>query len=165
MDEWITEAKQLHADIEASEEEAREISREAVEGETQQEQVRDAANKQRLLREELDYNATLVEILETINGIKATLDVAEERVGADHFSEAIDMLNDCEAQLDPLKEIHASTAVELVRARITGIRWAILNQIDKYWDALIVFEPERKRVEIKGDAQGRMLLEDLYMAS
>lgn len=157
MNEWIIEAKQLDADIKASEEEAQEISRAAIEGEEQQDQVRDATNKRRLLREELEYNATLVRILETINGIKGALDVADERVGADRFSEAIDMLDDCEAQLDHLKEIHTSTALGLVRARITRLRWTILNQIDKYWDALIVFKPERKCVEIRRNSQGRML--------
>ncbi|KAI9789774.1 MAG: hypothetical protein M1816_005813 [Peltula sp. TS41687] len=165
VDEWIVDAKQLHADIKASEEEAREISRAALEGEERQDQVRDAANKRRLLREELDYNATLVEILETINGIKGTLDIADERVDADHFSEAIDMLNDCEAQLDPLKEIHASTALELVRARITGIRWTILNRIDRYWDTLIVFKPEKRRVEIRRNEQGGSLSDLPALAS
>ena len=148
IDGWIEQAKRLQLDIEKSKATAQEIIRHAEEGRSKEERVKDASSKASLLRAEVVFNETLAETLQTINEVGKTLDAAQEAAITNRLPEAIDMLEQSDGHVVPLRNFENTTVVKLVRQRVVELRDAVRGRLDECWDALMTLHKPEGRITL-----------------
>ncbi|KAH0542240.1 hypothetical protein FGG08_003362 [Glutinoglossum americanum] len=153
IDDWISQASQLHVDIEKSKEVAHGILQRAEGQKELQEKLQDATSKLELLRGEVRFNETLTETLEQIYTIQKSLEQVQEDALADRLAEAIGKLDKVDGDITRLQSIENATAVGLLRDRATDLRRAIVENVSDYWDALIEADRYEGRITIRNEFQ------------
>ncbi|KAI9816989.1 MAG: hypothetical protein M1826_001684 [Phylliscum demangeonii] len=146
---WITEARQLHADIEDAEAQAQEISAEAQEWLRRQEDAKDAEQKRALLHLELEYNSALADVLENINGVTGSLDAIQDHLAEHRFVEAVSLLKTSEEHIHSLKLFQTSTALSLVEAEIATLRRFMVDDIGRQWDDCVAIDAKKRSMTVK----------------
>ncbi|KAH0563008.1 hypothetical protein GP486_002428 [Trichoglossum hirsutum] len=153
IDGWISQASQLHADIEKSKEVAHEILHRAEEEKLLQERLEDVTSKLDLLIGEVRFNETLAGTLEQVYTIQKRLDQVQEGALSGRLTEAIEDLNKADDDIARLQSIGNATVVGLLRDRATDLRRAIVENVGDYWGALIEVNRSEGRITVRNELQ------------
>lgn len=150
---WISQAKQLRDDIEASRITAEEIVRQARDGEQLHTSVQDANSKVNLLNGEVIFNEMLAETLAQIQTIRHTLTSVQEASMSDRLVESVGLLEHAENELQMLRSRDHARIAEVLRAKALDLRKGVAETLTDCWNALIRVDVNSQTITISPDIQ------------
>jgi protein transport protein DSL1/ZW10 len=148
VDGWISQAKQLHADITRSRETARKIVQDHEHGKVLHSNVRDASGKVNLLQSEIRFNEDLVQTLSEIQDLDGKFSNVKESLAQDRFVEAISRLDEVDASINNLGSLRRSRVVEILQKRASDMRSYIVEDVQRVWSSLIRVDRAKRFVRI-----------------
>ncbi|KAF2435010.1 hypothetical protein EJ08DRAFT_580829 [Tothia fuscella] len=154
IDGWISQAKQLQADIERSKATAREIVQEAEAGKTLNAHVEDATSKVELLRKELDFNVTLADTLEQLQIISGLLDGSQNAASEGDLAESLEKLGNAQKVIDQLDSFENTRFAGLVERRASQLRELLVAKVQEYWHGMVKYSSAERRITILNDMTG-----------
>ncbi|KAK2812476.1 hypothetical protein FQN50_001477 [Emmonsiellopsis sp. PD_5] len=151
VDGWISQAKQLHEDIERSRSTAREIVRQHEKGQQLQSEVTDAASKVELLQTEIEFNEAVTRNLEDIRTIDRRITSVQSAIEQDDLETALGLFEEIEMLLKttglpsttPVLRILSQSAVELRNTLTTVLR--------QKWNSMVTVDPSLGQITIPID--------------
>ena len=150
---WISQAKQLRDDIEASRITGEEIVRQAQDGEQLQASVQDAGSKVNLLNGEVIFNEMLAETLAQIQTIKHTLTSVQEAALNDRLVESVGLLENAENELQMLRSRDHARIAEILRAKALDLRKGVIETLTECWNALVRVDVNSQTINISHEIQ------------
>ncbi|KAF2480712.1 Centromere/kinetochore Zw10-domain-containing protein [Neohortaea acidophila] len=154
IDEWITQAKTLQADILRSRETARQIVADAEVGNALQSNVEEQGRKVGLLEEELQFNETLTGTLEHIQYANGLIDRTQEDAARADIPGALQGLEDAEASILGLQALaegpQSSRALELLNQRMDELRHSLIETTTEFWNAFVSVNEEERSMLVSG---------------
>lgn len=157
VDGWISQAKQLQAEIEESRALAREIVRQSDAGKALDDRVGDASSTVDLLKGEVTFNETLVKTLEHIQRIQQMLNSVQEAALGDRLVDAIVRLEKAQEQIGLLRSFENTTIATLLKGKAAELHKAIVETIEECWNDLIQMDRSTGRISIKNEVQSRAI--------
>jgi centromere/kinetochore protein ZW10 len=148
IDGWITQAKQLQADIERSKATAREIVQEAEAGKTLKAHVVDASSKVELLRKELDFNVTLADTLEQLQIISGLLDSAQNAASEGSLSQSLEKLGNAHKIIGQLDSYENTRFAGLVQRRASQLKESLVAKVQSFWQSMVVLNHAHREITI-----------------
>ena len=155
IDGWVSQAKQLRADIDSSQNLAQEIVTLADRSQDLQDQVDDAAGKVDLLKCEVDFNEHLFSTLQQVHDLRHTLDVAQRAALAKELPEAIALLKKADRELSELHGGENTRLAGLIRAKIADLYKTVAETLTDQWDTLIHVDVQRSMLSINQESHSR----------
>lgn len=140
VDEWISQAKQLHEDIERSKLAAREIVKNYEKAQSIQNQVEDTAAKVGLLKRETAFTQSLRETLENARIIDNNIDAAQACGNDNNLEIAIQKLELVNQDLDQLALPQDSTIITILADKASTVRSSLCATLQHAWDSLVHIE-------------------------
>ncbi|EZF60725.1 hypothetical protein H104_06196 [Trichophyton rubrum CBS 289.86] len=137
VDEWISQAKQLHEDIERSKLAAREIVKNHEKAQALQDQVEDTAAKVSLLKRETAFTQSLRETLENARIIDNNIDAAQACGNDNNLEIAIHKLDLVNQDLDQLALPQDSTIITILADKASTIRSFLCASLQNSWNNLV----------------------------
>lgn len=162
VDGWISQAKQLQAEIEESRALAREIVKQSDAGKALDDRVRDAASKVDLLKGEVIFNETLVKTLEQVQRIHQSLDSVQEAAIGDRLIDAIEWLGKAHEEIGLLRSFENTTITTILKGKAAELNKAIIETIEECWNDLIQMDRSTGRISIKHEVQSRAIPRNVY---
>ena len=157
IDGWISQAKQLQAEIESSRALAREIVRQSNAGNSLEDRVSDASSKVDLLKGEVAFNETLVKTLEQIQRIHQLLYSVQEAALQDRLVDAIVWLERAQKEIGLLRTFNDTRIAAILKGKAAELSKAITETIEECWNGLIQTDRLAQRVTIKHETQSRAI--------
>lgn len=148
VDGWISQAKQLHADIESSRAAARKIIEDHEHGRSLQSNVQDASAKVHLLRGEIQFNEALINTLSQVQDLDARFGDVKDSLANDRFLEAISRLDETQSSIKRLGSLKKSRAIGILEERAADMRSYILEDVQRIWNSLVVVDRTKDSVHI-----------------
>ncbi|KAJ5938710.1 Retrograde transport protein Dsl1 C-terminal [Penicillium verhagenii] len=140
-DDWIIQAKQLHADIERSRVTAREIVSQHEQTEPLRAKVEDASAKVALIETEIAFNQAVTETLEEVQRLCQQLESGRTTMGAGEITAAIEQLESTKMAIEtdtPFSNTNVMGILSGEVARLRGeieealcLRWSDQMKIDR----------------------------------
>lgn len=153
VDGWIAQARKLQDDIKRSQETAKDIVQQAEAGRDSTARIQDAASKTSLLHSEIAYNESLAQVLEQLRDISALLDSARDAAVGGHILHAIDRIEDADGAFKRLGAFQATRVVGVLRTKQDTLRKAIIEDVTKSWNGLIVTDVANRKITLKGSVE------------
>ena len=148
IDGWIVQAKQLHVDIQKSQEIAREIVEQARQGELLERKRDDASKKVGLLDGELAFSKSLGATLERLQAIQRTLDGVQQAVLAGRLLDAVTFIEQVEDDLESMPVPRSARIAGVFITRVIDLRNDIVERLTACWKGYICVDPDRSLVKI-----------------
>jgi centromere/kinetochore protein ZW10 len=149
LDTWISQAKQLQHDIHESKVTAKHILEEGAKSYALHEKERDAASKADLLRNELDFNETLIGALEQIQIASSLLDKAKNAEAEGELVLAVQELGNAQRVTKELDGLQNSRFGGLLSRRAGQIKEGLATRLSKGWSALITPDHQLRKITIR----------------
>lgn len=144
-DGWISQAKQLHADIERSRLTAREIVAQHESTNPLQAKVEDAAAKVGLIETEIAFNQAVTDTLEQVQRLSQQLDTGRALLQDGQAIGAIDILDSTEKAIREDNLFVNTTVFAILSENINDLRGEIVECLRARWnDQLSIDEKEAK---------------------
>ncbi|EFR01667.1 hypothetical protein MGYG_04669 [Nannizzia gypsea CBS 118893] len=137
VDEWISQAKQLHEDIERSKLTAREIVKNYEKTQAIQNKVEDTAAKVSLLKRETAFTQSLRETLENARVIDRNIDAAQVSCNDNDLEAAIQKLDKVNQDLDQLALPRDSTIITILADKASAVRGSLCATLQRSWSDLV----------------------------
>lgn len=147
-DGWISQAKQLHADIERSRLTAREIVAQHENTRPLQLKVDDAAAKVALIETEIAFNQAVAETLEEVQRLSEQLNAGRAALRDGQITIAIDAW---EATDRAIKEdsFYANTNVlNMLSEDAAGLRREIDGSLQRWWSEQLMVDKQEGRLTV-----------------
>lgn len=154
VDGWMTQARKLQADIKRSQETAKEIVQQAEVGKEKTAQVQDAATKLSFLHSEIAYNESLVHVVEQLKDISALLESAQDAAVRSHIIHALERLEDADGAFKRLGPFENTRVVGLLKTKADQLRSAIVDNVTKIWNSMIVVDASERKLTLKDEGKG-----------
>ncbi|KAL4798924.1 hypothetical protein BDV19DRAFT_356420 [Aspergillus venezuelensis] len=152
IDDWISQAKQLHADLERSRLTAREIVKQHENTKPLQLNVEDAAAKIGLVETEIVFNQAVTDTLEEVQGICQQLDATRTLCQDGQIMAAIDKLEAIEHAIS-LDSCFKNTNVRgILSENVTALRHEIVEFLRSRWHKHLELDHKQGKVTFSGDA-------------
>ncbi|KAL4964715.1 uncharacterized protein BDV14DRAFT_71303 [Aspergillus stella-maris] len=152
IDDWISQAKQLHADLERSRLTAREIVNQHENTQPLQLNVEDAAAKVGLVETEIVFNQAVTDTLEEVQGVCQQLDATRTLCQDGQIMAAIDNLEAIEHAIS-LDSCFKNTNVRgILSENVTSLRHEIVKFLRSRWHKHLELDHKQGKVTISGDA-------------
>jgi protein transport protein DSL1/ZW10 len=164
VDGWISQAKQLHADIERSRVAARKIIQDHEHGRSLQSNVQDASAKVHLLRGEIQFNDVLINTLGVVQDLDARFSDVKDSLANDHFLEAISRLDEIHSSIKRLGSLKNSRVVRLLEERAADMRKYILEDVQRIWNSLVVVDRIQVLVQIHSRSETSSMQSDIFVS-
>ena len=119
-------------------------------------QAKDAANKVALLEGELAFSKTLILVFERINKLRQVLASIERAILEDQIVDLSHTLIEASTELDDIRAQHDTCVVEILKAKLAGLREKVERSLLFYWDTLLRVEVSSSSVSAH-EAFQRML--------
>ncbi|KAK1143129.1 ribosome biogenesis protein ytm1 [Aspergillus melleus] len=146
-DGWISQAKQLHADIERSRVTAREIVAQHENTNPLRAKVDDAAAKVGLVETEIAFNQAVTDTLEEVQRLSQQLDAGRALLQGDQVTGAIDILESTEQAIKKDNLFANTTVLVILSENVNDLRGEIVECLRSRWnDQLNIDEREAKLV-------------------
>ncbi|KAF8545380.1 Centromere/kinetochore Zw10-domain-containing protein [Trichophaea hybrida] len=166
IDSWISQARQLHADIETSKKQADEILKLDAEAKALTEALNDASAKQRFLIAEIKFNETLAGMLGKLQLIGATLVQVDGAISKGEFDQAVGILRGAEEALERLQGFEEIIVVGLMKEKAKILRKELLSRVEEAWGGLVRVEKEMGWVKIRKEVEvSEMMIESKTVIS
>jgi centromere/kinetochore protein ZW10 len=159
VDSWIIQARQLHADIEASKTQADKILRLDAEERALAQDLNDAQTKQRFLIDEIRFNESLASMLGKLQLIGTTLTQIEDTIERGELDQAVSILSSAEDALGRLQGFDEIIVVGLMKEKAKMLRKTLLERVEAAWSALVRIEKDNGLVTIRKSVEGMALVE------
>ena len=156
IDGWIIQAKQLHVDIQKSQEIAREIVEQARQGELLERKLDDASNKVGLLNGELAFSKSLGATLEKLQAIRKTFDDIQQAIFAGRLLEAVNLIGQVEDGLESIPVPRSTRVASVFSARVADLRNDVVERLMDRWKVYICVDLDRSLVKISHTLGGRV---------
>ncbi|OJD28127.1 hypothetical protein ACJ73_00475 [Blastomyces percursus] len=137
VDGWISQAKQLHEDIERSRSTAREIIRQHEIGQQLQSHVTDASKKVELLENEIAFNEAVVRNLQDIRTIDYRISSAQMAIDQDDLGTATGLFEEIEMLMKTIDLPSTTPILRVLSGNVAGLRTAIANFALQKWKSLV----------------------------
>lgn len=147
-DGWISQAKQLRADIQNSQEISGEIVKQAHHGERLDEQVVDAASKVDLLNEELAFNTSLAATLERLQSLRQTLDLIQRALLDDRPLEAVDLFKGAQNELSSSSFSGTARIAAVLSSKITNLQVEVTESLTRHWKSYFHVDTAGRKIQI-----------------
>ena len=150
IDDWISQAKQLHADLERSRLTAREIVKQHENTNPSQLNVEDAAAKVGLVETEIVFNQAVTDTLEEVQGICQQLDATRTLCQDGQITASIDNLEAIEHAIS-LDSCFKNTNVRgILSENVTSLRHEIVEFLRSRWHKHLELDHKQGKVTISG---------------
>lgn len=154
VDGWISQAKQLHADIERSRETAREIVAQHEKTKPLQLAVRDATAKVQLMQTELAFNEAVTGVLEEVQEFTGRLESGHKAVEEERIKDAIEILESVHSTLETAGFSRYGNLTSILRENTSTLRSSIVELLLLHWAAEVRIDRDKKELRISnGDGQ------------
>lgn len=142
VDDWISQAKQLHEDIERSKLTAREIVKNYEKAQAIQSQVDDTAAKVGLLKRETAFTQSLRETLEKARAIDNHIETVQTYGNDNDLGTAVQRLEDVNLDLDQLALPQDSSIIIILKDKASGARSSLCATSQSLWNDLVCIKKE-----------------------
>jgi centromere/kinetochore protein ZW10 len=149
----MAQARKLQADIQRSQETAKEIVQQAELGKEKTAQVQDAATKVSFLHSEIAYNESLVQVVEQLKDISSLLESAQDAAVHSHTLHALERLEDADGAFKRLGPFENTRVVGLLKAKSGQLRSAIVENVTETWHSLLLVNTAERTVTLKGEVE------------
>ncbi|KAL8713499.1 MAG: hypothetical protein Q9220_002361 [cf. Caloplaca sp. 1 TL-2023] len=136
IDGWISQAKQLRADIHTAQQASHDILIKAERGRELQQEEHDARNKMRLLEGELAFNQSLAAVLEQVDMIRRQVSHVQDLLDQDELGNAIEASRLIEKDLAAFQGSSSIRAVTLLKHESNDLRQALEQTLSQRWYTL-----------------------------
>ncbi|WEW61335.1 ribosome biogenesis protein ytm1 [Emydomyces testavorans] len=154
VDDWMTQAKQLHQDIERSRLTAREIVTLHEKGRNLCNRASDAQSTVDRLREEIAFNGVLLEALEEARSIDDQLAAAQLALGQNQWIRSIELLEEITGSLTRTKLPQQTNVVGLLSTKAADLRASIAISLRTGWKSLVKVDPSSNEITITLSSSG-----------
>lgn len=113
-----------------------------------EEQVNDAASKVGLLNGEVAFNKSLGTVLERLQAIQRTLDLAQRATLDDRLLAAVDLLGQVEEDLASLSVSRSTRVAGVLGAKITDLREHVIEKLTRCWKTFVNVNSARSSIVI-----------------
>ena len=134
---------------------AQEIIREAEDRRSKQLLLQDTASKVNLLEAELVFNMGLGEALTGIACVKEVSKAAVAAAALDNYPEAVDRLQQAEADLAALRARTHTSATLLLAKTLAELSRTTEETLREHWRAMIIVYATESRITMKDTIQGQ----------
>ncbi|KAL1965664.1 hypothetical protein VTN77DRAFT_5341 [Rasamsonia byssochlamydoides] len=148
VDGWISQARQLHADIERSRETAREIVAQHEKTKPLQLKIEDASRKVHLLQTEIAFNEAVTESLEQIQEFRHRLDAGHKAVEEGRITDAIESLEDSEKAIETIKFSGNGNLTSILSENISALRNSIIEFLRIRWACEVRIDKDKGELYI-----------------
>ncbi|KAF2842636.1 hypothetical protein M501DRAFT_993379 [Patellaria atrata CBS 101060] len=159
VDSWISQSRQVQADIQRSKATARQIIRDAEVGRSLRAGVEDGSNKVGLLESEIEFNHSLISALENIKSISALLDASQEAALQDQITLALENLNQAEAAMATLGDLQNTRLINVLSRRTVELKTTIAEITLELWNQLFIVDRDTGKITIKQAVQRKLAFE------
>lgn len=122
------------------------------------EEFNDAASKVNLLNGEVAFNQSLGTVLERLQAIQRTLNLAQRASLDDRLLEAVDLLGQVEEDLASLWVSRSTRIAGVLGAKLADLREHVIEKLTKCWKDFVHVDPARSSIAIKQNSQSTLLL-------
>lgn len=154
IDDWISQAKELHQDIERSRQTAREIVVLHEKGRELQDQVSDARSKVDHFHEEIAFNEGLIKVLEEARTIDNQLAAAQLSLGQGQFHQSIELLEEIENSLAANNLPFETSVSGLLSTKAKQLRADIASALLAEWTSLVRIDLDSHELNIDINKSG-----------
>ncbi|KAE8144297.1 hypothetical protein BDV25DRAFT_134790 [Aspergillus avenaceus] len=147
-DGWISQAKQLHADIERSRVTAREIVAQHENTKPLQAKVEDATAKVQLVETEIAFNKAVTSTLEEVQRLRQQLDVGRTLLGEGKVMEAIATLESTRQAVEKETIFTDTNVMHVLLEIISTLRKEIVDYLYARWDEQLNVDKKQTKLTI-----------------
>ncbi|CRG87995.1 centromere/kinetochore protein ZW10 [Talaromyces islandicus] len=160
VDGWVSQARQLHADIERSRETAREIVAQHESTVPLRSVVKDAAAKVKLVQTELAFNKAVTGILEKVKDFSSRIDDGLKAVEEERIADAINYVDSAESFLGSAELSAYGGLSNILRESISHLRKSIEELLLLQWTSEVRIDKSERMLFIN-DKPGQSRLSEL----
>ncbi|OAX84995.1 hypothetical protein ACJ72_00620 [Emergomyces africanus] len=142
VDGWISQAKQLHEEIERSRSTAREIVRQHEKGQQLQSQVTDASKKVELLENEIAFNEALTRNLEDIRTIDYRISSVQLAIEQDDLETATALFEEIEMLMKTTGLPSTTPVLRVLSGNVSDLRTIMTTTLRQKWNSLVKLDSE-----------------------
>ncbi|OJK03815.1 hypothetical protein ASPACDRAFT_111882 [Aspergillus aculeatus ATCC 16872] len=150
-DGWISQAKQLHADIERSRVTAREIVKQHENTTPLQLKVEDAAAKVGLIETEIAFNQAVTSALEEVQGLCRQLEDGRSALGEGRIMAVIDTLEAAELAMRQNDHFANTNVLHILLENVAGLRKQVVDVILSQWNEQLKIERREGKLTAQKD--------------
>ncbi|QSZ29804.1 hypothetical protein DSL72_004322 [Monilinia vaccinii-corymbosi] len=154
VDEWIQNAQALQDDIVKSRKLANEIVQQAEADEARITEVQNHENHVELLVKEIEFNAQLMEYLQSIKLANDYLDKATEEADRHEIHEALQSLDVAGNRMSEIPAERTVRAMRLLDTKYYGLKSSINEQLGAIRKSLICVQPGEASITIHKELDG-----------
>ncbi|KAL5050387.1 hypothetical protein BDW71DRAFT_173756 [Aspergillus fruticulosus] len=151
IDAWISQAKQLHLDLERSRLTAREIVKQHENTRPLQLKVDDAAAKVELVEREIVFNQAVTDTLEQVQGLCQQLDAIRPLYEDDQITAAIDKLEAIENAINLDNCFKNTNVMVLLIENVAAMRQEIVEFLRRRWQRYLDLDIKQGKLVISRD--------------
>lgn len=149
VDGWITQARNLHKDIERSRLTAREIVAQHEKGQSLREEANQASTKLDELKGEIAFNREFTEALEAVRDLNTRIDTAKDDLQGGEIAPVIDNVEGIEAAIRNSKLPENSYVSGILSTKASELRRSISDHAHKYWNSLVRIDRRAHKLAIE----------------
>ncbi|MCJ1431747.1 hypothetical protein MMC27_001102 [Xylographa pallens] len=146
IDGWVSQARQLRTDIDASQFLAQEMVSLANKGQELESKAEDASGKVDLLKGEVIFNEALSSTLQQVHDLRHTLDTAQNAAIQNSLPDAIALLKKAERELSELHGCENTRLAGLVRGKVADLHKLVAETLTEQWNTLIHIDSNRLKI-------------------
>ncbi|KAL2833449.1 hypothetical protein BDW59DRAFT_169113 [Aspergillus cavernicola] len=154
VDDWISQAKQLHADLERSRLTAREIVKQHENTGPLQSKVDDSAAKVGLVEKEIIFNQAVTNTLEEVQSLCQRLDATRTLCQDGQITAAIDSLEGIEHAMSQDNCFQNTNVMGILLENVAALRREIVSFLHVRWNRHLEFDQKKGVLSIFVDALG-----------
>ncbi|BCS00890.1 uncharacterized protein AKAW2_51231S [Aspergillus luchuensis] len=151
-DGWISQAKQLHADIERSRVTAREIVEQHEKTQPLQLKVEDASAKVGLIETEIAFNQAVASALTEVQKLCKQLDDGRAALGDGRTMAAIDILESTEHAIKRSSHFTNTNVLHILLENAAGLRKDIMEAVRNRWNEQLHIDKTEGKLTISKDS-------------
>ena len=121
-------------------------------------EAKDAEEKVFLLQKEVAFNDTLFTTLEQVQGVKQTVDAAQEAVIAGNLTEGAKLLQNSGEQLSHLDGCSNTRLTGLLQDKLADLEATLAESAIKQWKALVHTNYDQGHITIMRELEGDAFL-------
>ncbi|KAJ5610459.1 hypothetical protein N7510_007178 [Penicillium lagena] len=133
-DDWIDQAKQLHADIERSRVTAREIVAQHEHTKPLQARVEDASAKVGLIETEIAFNQAVTDTLEGVQRLCQQIEAGRAALRNGQITVAIEQMESTEADLQNGSSFANTNVMDILSFEVARLRQEVVEALRSRWD-------------------------------
>ncbi|PLB34411.1 uncharacterized protein BDW47DRAFT_77880 [Aspergillus candidus] len=147
-DGWISQAKQLHADIERSRVTAREIVAQHENSKPLQMKVEDAAAKVGLVETEIVFNEAVTRALEEVQRLYQQLEAGRGTLREGRVMKAIDTLEEVERSVNQDRLFSNTNVMHVLFENVAELRREIIVSLHTRWAEQLNVDKKQRKLEV-----------------